>query len=66
MTLLEEKTMHDLVSEWFVRQDVNPPQFQEIHLLALAKTALNSILTEFERADVERLTLFGFGDQLNH
>lgn len=65
MTVLEEKTMHSLITEWFLREDVRPPQLEEIHLLALAKTALNSILCEFENADTERLTLFGFGDSFS-
>lgn len=65
MTILEEKQMRERIHEWYLRENVIPPQFEEIHILSLAKTALNSILAEFEKADVERLTLFGFGDQLS-
>lgn len=65
MSILEERQMRERIQEWYLRENVIPPQFEEIHILSLAKTALNSILAEFEKADVERLTLFGFGDQLS-
>lgn len=65
MTLLEEKNMRDQITAWFLKEDVKPPQFEEIHKVALAKVALDSALTIFEKEpQTERLTVFGFDDCL--
>lgn len=65
MTVLEEKQMCDQIREWYLRENIIPPIFEKLHVLALTKVALNSVLAEFElNADTGRLTLFGFGDQL--
>lgn len=65
MTVLEEKNMRDQITEWYLRENVKPPQFEELQVLAQAKIACDSILSEFEKdPDLERLTAFGFGDSL--
>jgi hypothetical protein len=65
MTLLEEKNMRDQITAWYLKEDVKPPQFEEIHKVALAKVALDSALTIFEKEpQTERLTVFGFDDCL--
>jgi len=65
MSVLEEKNMRDQITEWYLREDVKPPQFSELLILALAKIACDSIISEFEKdPDLGRLTVFGFGDSL--
>jgi len=65
MTILEEKNMRDQIQAWYLKEDVIPPQFEEIHKLALAKIALDSTLTIFEQEpQTERLMVFGFDDRL--
>lgn len=65
MTLLEEKEMRDEITAWYLKENVNPPQFEELHKLALAKIALDSIILTFETdMEAERLTLFGFADTI--
>lgn len=64
--MLEEKALRTRIEEWYLRENIIPPQIEMFHQLALAKIALKSILSEFNKgADVERLTLFGFGDHLS-
>lgn len=66
LSVLEEKALRTRIEEWYLRESIIPPQIEMFHKLALAKIALKSILSEFNKgADVERLTLFGFGDQLS-
>jgi len=63
MTVLEEKEMRDAITSWYLRENLTPPEFEVLHKVALAATALDAILETFEREpDAERLTLFGFGD----
>lgn len=65
MTVLEEKNMRDQITAWYLKEDIIPPQFEEIHKLALAKVALDSTLTIFEQEpQTERLMVFGFDDRL--
>lgn len=65
MTVLEEKTLRTKIENWYLKEDVKPPQLELLHVLALSKIALKTILSEFDKdEDLERLTLFGFGDEL--
>jgi len=65
MSILEEKNMRDQITEWYLREDMKPPQFSELQVLAQAKLACDSIHSEFEKdQSLERLTVFGFGDSL--
>jgi hypothetical protein len=63
MSVLEEKGMRDAVAEWYLRHDLTPPEFEALHKVALAATALNSIIRILvNEPDTARLTLFGFCD----
>ena len=65
MTILDEKNMRDQITEWYLRENVIPPEFEGLQVLALAKNAYDSILSAFAKEpELERLTLFGFGDSL--
>jgi hypothetical protein len=65
MSILEEKKLRTKIEEWYLREDIKPPELEMLHTLALAKIAAINILSEFNKGeDVERLTLFGFGDDL--
>lgn len=66
MNIAEEKAMRDAITNWYLREDLNPPQLEALHKVALAAIAVSSIIRTFDQEPgAERLTLFGFGDHFD-
>jgi len=64
MSLIEEKTLRDAVTAWYLKEDIIPPLLETAHLLSISYFALKAVLAAFEAdATLERLTLYGFGDE---
>jgi hypothetical protein len=60
MTILEEKELAERVKAWYLKEDLNPPQYQILHFTAVALLAAEAVVVAFEEdSEVSKLVLFG-------
>lgn len=58
LTLMEEANLAADIKKWYIREDLKPPEYELLHLLALAKLAVDSVILELEKG-ASRVLLFG-------
>lgn len=60
MTLMEEKALSERIRGWFIKENLTPPEYELLHLLTVARLALDDVIASLESNEtVSDVVLFG-------